>query len=185
MFTYRRLDISYNLVEPRAILPRIKDTNGFLHGEIAKDLINKKFVAWLWQMDVCPIWAEFFYRGQPGADGYIHTDHTVLDHRAKVNQIFFDEVSSLNWHLPKPGITFKPGTTSTIGTGEMKFDEDQVTFLDRVTGTGIFVVNAGIPHSVTMRGWRRLCVSILLGDKKTRAPISCQDLEDRINSLIP
>lgn len=77
--------------------------------------------------------------------------------------------------------------TTKVGTKYLVFQSDEVTEIDRAEMQGLYLVNAGIPHSVDMnRGSPdapRICLSIVPKDKDTGKLLGCGDVYDRLSEL--
>ena len=129
MFTHTRLELSYDIVPLDKVLDLIVDVSSYgKHSPIPKEYVTKEFTDWLKQYEARVVFAELFYRICDF--DYIHADGQEFDQRAKINQIFYNTNSIMEWFLPKDGVGLQPTSMNTIGTGEMKFNRDQLDLID-------------------------------------------------------
>jgi hypothetical protein len=135
---------------------------------------------------------QIFYR--PGdsrdMDAFIHTDgHMIIPDLAKINFVYSLPGNLMKWWLPKIDVTEKNKHKTEIGSNYLKFSESECQMIDQKDLIGLYVVNAGIPHSVHMTQASvtapRICVSITPTIKNcTRVITGCQEIVDRLEHAI-
>jgi hypothetical protein len=135
---------------------------------------------------------QIFYR--PGNSGdmnaFIHTDgHEFIPDLAKINFVFSEPGNIMKWWLPKANVTEKNRYKTEIGSNYLRFESHECTLIDEKDLIGLYVVNAGIPHSVDMSRASiltpRICVSITPVVKNSgRLIAGCQDVASRIEYAI-
>lgn len=109
--------------------------------------------------------AEVFY-SVPGVDYVIHQDHFKRTDFPKINFIFGGKNSKMNWYSVKPeklGSIPEPN----IHNPYMTFKQDQVDLVCSQELEGSCLIQAGVPHNVTLSTDARWCIStVYLLDNK-------------------
>lgn len=111
---------------------------------------------------------EVFYRPGTGEefDAFIHVDgHKVVDCVGKINWVLGAKGNVMHWFKPVVEIQSRHQLTTNAGTKYLTFLPSDVEEIDSVDMHGLYVVNAGIPHSVDMKAGSpdepRICLSIV------------------------
>jgi hypothetical protein len=76
-----------------------------------------------------------------------------------------------------------------IGSKYLKFDEDECQLIDQVDMNGLYVVNAGIPHSVSMVAGDldnpRICISVTPRPKNSdRINAGCHETTELLKNTL-
>jgi hypothetical protein len=135
---------------------------------------------------------QIFYR--PGntknMDAFIHTDgYNIYPDLAKINYIVSPPGNLMKWWRPKIKISEKNQFKTEIGSNYLRFDEHECELIDQTDLVGLYVVNAGIPHSVTMTqadiANPRICISITVKNKTTgKMEFKCQEVAEKLENSI-
>lgn len=111
---------------------------------------------------------EVFYRPGTGEDfdAFIHVDgHKVVDCVAKINWVQGGTGNVMHWWMPRVAVEERHQLVTNAGTKYLTFPRDEVMEIDATDMHGLYVVNAGIPHSVDMNVGSpdepRICLSIV------------------------
>lgn len=111
---------------------------------------------------------EVFYRPGTGEefDAFIHVDgHKVVDCVAKINWVLGAPGNIMRWWMPTVTVEDRHQLITNAGTKYLTFPEHEVMQIEAVDMQGLYVVNAGIPHSVDMKAGDvnepRICLSIV------------------------
>lgn len=123
---------------------------------------------------------QIFYRPGYSADmnAFIHTDgYDVIPDLAKINYVISGRGNIMKWWRPLSNTVLDKHRFKTeIGSKYLRFDEHECELLDQQDLAGLYVVNAGIPHSITMTNASidnpRICVSITPTIKNSNKMIS-------------
>lgn len=197
VFTYKKLpfDImptSMDIVHKSYPYP---ETDGvlysyFAHYGFSTRFLNKDFSDLLSEAGMYARHAEIFYRPGTGElmDAFIHVDgHEVIPGLAKINYIIGGQGNIMRWWKPVGPVTEDNKLITKAGTQYLAFEERECELLDEVEmSDGLYVVNAGIPHSVTMnRGdvdTPRICISIVpkLIEKDSPTNTGCWDAYNKL-----
>lgn len=193
IFTYEKmpeniLPCSIDVV--KEFYPHKPSFDKFAHYKIPEQKLDKNFLHILSISGMKVKHAEIFYRPGNGKlmDAFIHTDgHRIVPGFAKINYIIGGQNNIMRWWRPKD-VQEKNNMLTPIGTKYLKFDESECTLLDEVDMQGLYVVNAGIPHSVSMTNGSidnpRICISVTPLLKDTEKNVACQDASTRLSSAI-
>lgn len=162
----------------------------FAHYHIPNSSLTPEFLEWLYRADLTVKHAEIFYRPGTGIqnDAFIHVDgHSVIPGFAKINYILGESGNIMKWWRPK-SVTEKNNMLTPIGTKYLRFSEDECVLLDQADMSGIYIVNAGIPHSVEMKSANvkepRICISVTPLSLKTMTNVSCNEAYRRLQYSI-
>lgn len=190
IFTYKKIlpDILPCSIEVvRRYYPYKPGYDRFSHYKIPNDSLDKSFLSWLDSTGLTVKHAEIFYRPGTGPqnDAFIHVDgHRVIPGFAKINYIIGGDSNIMKWWRPKQ-VTEKNNMSTPIGTKYLRFEPDECTLLDQVDMCGLYVVNAGIPHSVEMTNGSidkpRICISVTPLYKTTLMNAACHDIAERLS----
>jgi hypothetical protein len=111
---------------------------------------------------------EVFYRPGTGEefDAFIHVDgHHVQPCVAKINWVVGNTDNIMRFWRPIVEVESRHELITNAGTKYLTFPQEEVELIDSVDMQGVYVVNAGIPHSVDMTQGTvnepRICVSIV------------------------
>ena len=174
----------------REYYPHKPDFSRFAHYKIPVDKLDTHFLNLMDTAGMTPKHAEVFYRPGNGLmmDAFIHTDgHRVIPGFAKINYILGGSGNIMNWWRPK-SVSEKNNMLTPIGTKYLRFTKDECTLLDSVEMLGLYVINAGIPHSVEMSSGSveqpRICISVTPLLKETMNNVECNDAYARLESAI-
>lgn len=194
-FTYKKLDLSVmpsDIDTINSIYPWPKNELGipfsyFAHYAFPIDLLNKEFKELLHAANMAVDHVEVFYRPGTGEkfDAFIHTDgHIIADGLAKINLILGGADNIMRWYLPNIPVGPEHVRVTKADTKYLVFSPSEVDEIDSVEMQGLYVVNAGIPHSVDMnRGSPtapRICLSVVPKDLETGNLLGCNDVYDRL-----
>jgi hypothetical protein len=198
LFTYKKLanDLMPTTVEHvQSIYPYPKKDgvpySYFAHYGFPVRLLSPEFMKWLVAAGMTPHHAEIFYRPGTGElmDAFIHTDGHQLEidpGLAKINFILGGETNIMKWWRPVNGVTDENKKLTKANTQYLMFEESECKLVDEVEMNGLYVVNAGIPHSVTMNSAGidnpRICMSVVprLISGGTNTYLGCQEVYDRL-----
>ena len=162
------LDIGFNWI--------LKDSNHFnkldikdkfaAHWRLQKTDLLDEFILWLESHKLNLFWAEIFYTS-PGGNIFLHADEIQPKNSSKLNWVYDRGDTSMNWYIPKPGVTLKRQDNTIGGTYyDCKPEECDLAFTASVNRPSL--VNAGIPHNVYNNSkYPRWCVSIPLQGKNS------------------
>jgi hypothetical protein len=127
------------------------------HGMFDKSDISDDFLKWIQSLDLTLGHAEIFF-SVPHTYYTIHQDqHTIVDF-PKINFIYGESTSFMNWYKNKPE---KTGTISQtkIDTPYVGYALDEVDLLYSTEIKSPSLVQAGVPHNVTVVNGFRWSVS--------------------------
>lgn len=192
IFTYKKMPVDImpcSLDVVKNFYPHKPLFDKFAHYNIPIDKLGADFLKILDSVDLTVKHAEIFYRPGKGAamDAFIHTDgHRVVPGFAKINFILGSGGNLMRWWRPH-SVNEKNNMLTPIGTKYLRFDEGECDLLDEVDMRGLYLVNAGIPHSVTMVDGSpetpRICISVTPLDKTSRLNVRCADAWNRFQSF--
>jgi hypothetical protein len=193
VFTYKKLpvDLMPCTIETVMDLNPYKPTcDKFSHYAIPFNRLSDEFLTLMDECEMAVANAEIFYRPGNSRDmsAFIHTDgHKVIPGFAKINYVMGEPGNIMRWYRPKL-VSERNEMTTSIGTKYLYFGIDECTVIDKVDMSGLYVVNAGIPHSVEISAGSvtnpRICISIT--PKPTKGTVSnlgCHDTFTRLNSV--
>lgn len=162
----------------------------FSHYKIPNNRLDNQFLLWLDRAELTVKHAEVFYRPGTGLqnDAFIHVDgHRVIPGFAKINYILGKSGNTMKWWRPQQ-VTEKNNMLTPIGTKYLRFDSSECVLLDQVDMSGLYIVNAGIPHSVDMGSATvdepRICISVTPLCKTTGKNVACNDAYTRLTSCL-
>lgn len=176
-FTYRKIELS---VEPSTVdeiyqqypLPANPDTgverSYFSHYKFDHTKLNQVFIDIMEWGGMKIKHSEVFYRPGTGKifDAFIHVDgHRVVDGIGKINWVIGAKGNVMHWFEPIGEIQSRHQLMTGVGTKYLAFLPEDVKKIDSADMHGLYVVNAGIPHSVEMVAGStaepRICLSII------------------------
>lgn len=202
VFTYKKLDIDLmpaTLEVIQKAYPFPENPEGvlfsyFAHYKFSTRHLNPEFNKLLNDCNLYARHAEVFHRPGTGElmDAFIHVDgHEVVPELAKINYIIGGEGNIMQWWRPKGPVTEENKLTTKAQTQYLAFEEHECDLIDEIEMTdGLYVVNAGIPHSVIMRrgdaARPRICISIVPRSIEKDAPSNagCWDVYQRLSEGI-
>lgn len=159
----------------------------FAHYRYPVERLSQEFKDILEQTSMTVRHAEIFFRPGTGEefDAFIHTDgHKIVNGLAKINFVISNDDNIMRWYMPIVPVTEDHVMTTKVGTKYLNFKPEEVEIVDEVDLKGLAVVNAGIPHSVTMTSADhtspRICISLVPRDKKTLENLGCNDAYIRL-----
>lgn len=198
-FTYKKLELGVlpsDLKTINSTYPWPKNEQGvafsyFAHYAFPINLIDKEFIDILRAGNMTVKHSEVFYRPGTGTefDAFIHTDgHKIFEGLAKINLILGGNKNIMRWYTPLGPVKPENLMTTKANTKYLVFQSDEVNEIDSVEMQGLYVVNAGIPHSVDMyRGSPdnpRVCLSIVPKDIHTGKVLKCIDVYNRLVNAV-
>lgn len=176
-FTYRKIELP---VEPSSIdeihqqypWPADPETgverSYFAHYRFDHTKLNPVFVDIMGWGGMKVKHSEVFYRPGTGEnfDAFIHVDgHKVVECVGKINWVIGAKGNVMNWFKPVVEIQTRHQMITNAGTKYLTFLPEDVERIDTTDMHGLYVVNAGIPHSVDMTAGSpdepRICLSIV------------------------
>lgn len=194
VFTYSKVDLDImpcSLETVRDLYPHKPDYSKFSHYRLPADRLDGEFLRLLDVAGLDVKHAEIFYRPGNGVmmDAFIHTDgHRIVPGFAKINYIIGEGGNTMKWWRPLQ-VTEKNEMVTPINTKYLKFEENECQLLDQVDMRGLYVVNAGIPHSVSMSvgdvDRPRICISVtpkLKGSDKLN--VGCNETTQRLAAAL-
>lgn len=153
----------------------------FAHYKFDEELLDPLFLDIMQWGGMGVKHCEVFYRPGTGEefDAFIHVDgHKVVDCVAKINWVMGGQQNLMRWYLPTVEVSERHELTTNAGTKYLTFQPHEVEEIAQCDMHGVYVVNAGVPHSVDMVAGSpdepRICLSIVPGirDPKTKEIIS-------------
>lgn len=172
-FTYRKLPIDVIPATVESVLREYPypvvdgEYNYFAHYKLSTDALTEQFSDLLSCSELAVKHAEVFYRPGVGDlySAFIHTDgHAIVPGLAKINFIIGGASNIMTWYLPKGEVKNHNNMVTKAGTKYLAFASDEVNVIDQCDMSGLYVINAGIPHSVGMVNGSvaapRICISI-------------------------
>lgn len=176
-FTYRKIELP---VEPGTIdeihqqypWPANPETgveySYFAHYKFDHTKLNPVFIDIMEWGGMKVKHSEVFYRPGTGEefDAFIHVDgHKVVECIGKINWVIGDSGNVMHWFTPVVEIQSRHQLITNAGTKYLTFLPEDVRKIDSADMHGLYVVNAGIPHSVDMTAGSpdepRICLSIV------------------------
>lgn len=137
----------------RDLYPYKPDYTKFAHYRLPADKLTPDFLRLLDLAGLEVKHAEIFYRPGVGKDmdAFIHTDgHKVIPGFAKINYVMGGTNNIMKWWRPIKPVTKENQLVTSVNTKYLWFKEEDCVLYDQVDMRGLYVVNAGIPHSVSM-----------------------------------
>lgn len=137
----------------RDLYPYKPDFTKFAHYRLPADRLTPEFIQLLDLAGLEVKHAEIFYRPGVGKDmdAFIHTDgHRVIPGFAKINYVLGGTSNIMKWWRPIKPVTQENQMETSVKTKYLWFKEEDCVLYDQVDMQGLYVVNAGIPHSVSM-----------------------------------
>jgi hypothetical protein len=193
VFTYAKVShdmLPCSIDTVKDLYPHKPNFDKFSHYKLPEDRLDGQFLKLLRLAGLAVKHAEIFYRPGTGQnmDAFIHTDgHQVVPGFAKINYIMGGSNNLMKWWRPK-AVTEKNNMTTPIGTKYLKFSEEECIELDQVDMRGLYVVNAGIPHSVSMSSGTienpRICISVTPLSLDTMKNVGCHTAINRIEHAL-
>lgn len=194
IFTYKKISpdiLPCTMDVVKRYYPYKPGYDRFSHYKIPNSSLATSFIGWLDSAGLTVKHAEIFYRPGTGAqnDAFIHVDgHRVVPGFAKINFIIGAASNTMKWWRPN-AVTEKNNMSTPIGTKYLRFDPDECSLLDQVDMRGLYVVNAGIPHSVEMNNGSteqpRICISVTPLYRATLRNAACMDVAERLLNTAP
>jgi hypothetical protein len=176
-FTYRKIELP---VDPSTIeeihrqypWPANPETgvkrSYFSHYKFDHRKLNHKFIEMMEWGGMTIKHSEVFYRPGTGEtfDAFIHVDgHKLVDCIGKINWVIGARGNIMHWFETVVEIQPRHMLVTNAGTKYLTFLPEDVKKIDSTDMHGLYVVNAGIPHSVDMIDGSpdepRICLSIV------------------------
>jgi hypothetical protein len=156
VFSYNKLALDIlpaSLDTVRELYPHKPNFDKFAHYRLPVEKLEQDFLELLDLAGLEAKHAEIFYRPGTGKlmDAFIHTDgHRVVPGFAKINYVLGGESNIMKWWKPLKPVTAANMMETSVKTKYLSFKEEDCELYDQVDMQGLYVVNAGIPHSVSM-----------------------------------
>ena len=130
-----------------------------------KTLINQELVEWIASLGLTIGGAEVFHL-EPNDPTYpnclpIHSDSSEFDHHVKMNFVYSDSASTMNWYTYKSASLLETQYTP-IGTGYVVTSRDNCELVYSAEVGQPSLVNAGMLHDVSPVTSTRWCFSFPL-----------------------
>lgn len=122
-----------------------------------RDDISQEYLEWISSLGLTLVYAEIFF-SLPNKHYEIHKDQHNLNDFPKINWIFGDSVSYMNWYEPKLECQASVSNTR-IGSPYVGYQPTDVDKIYSCELTSPSLVQAGVPHNVTVLNAYRWCVS--------------------------
>jgi hypothetical protein len=195
VFSYYKLPMDIlpaSMETVKDLYPHKPDFTKFAHYRLPEDRLEPDFKNLLDMAGLEVKHAEIFYRPGVGKDmdAFIHTDgHKVIPGFAKINYIIGGENNIMKWWRPVKPVTDANRLETSVQTKYLWFKEEDCDLYDQVDMKGLYVVNAGIPHSVSMNTGGvdnpRIAISITPRIKGSPVPnAGCMDASVRLTQAI-
>ena len=176
----------------KELYPYKPDYTKFAHYRLPEDRLTPEFLKLLDVAGLEVKHAEIFYRPGVGKemDAFIHTDgHKVIPGFAKINYIIGGTSNIMKWWRPTRPVTAENQMETPVKTKYLWFKEEDCVLYDQVDMQGLYVVNAGIPHSVSMNvgdiNNPRIAISVTPRVKGGASPnAGCVDTATRLTRAI-
>ena len=124
-----------------------------------------EYLDWVKNLGLTLVHAELFY-SVPNTPYVIHQDHFKKTDFPKINFVYGGKNSKMNWYNVKPEKLGKIPEPE-IHNPYMTFNEDEVDLVYSQELEGVNLVQAGVPHNVTIDKNSRWCIStVYLLDNK-------------------
>jgi hypothetical protein len=117
--------------------------------------ISDSFFEWLHSLGIILDHAEVFF-SVPGQEYLIHKDQHTLDDFPKINWVYGDLTSNMNWFNPIHNGTI---SNTAISTPFVGYSPQDVELLFSTSILSPSLVQAGVPHNVSNIKSVRWCVS--------------------------
>ena len=176
----------------KELYPHQPDFTKFAHYRLPENRLADEFKQLLDLAGLEVKHAEIFYRPGVGKnmDAFIHTDgHRVIPGFAKINYIIGGENNIMKWWRPLKPVTDANRMETSVNTKYLSFKEEDCELYDQVDMQGLYVVNAGIPHSVSMNTGGvdnpRIAISVTPRIRGSSVPnAGCMDTSIRLTQAI-
>ena len=127
------------------------------HQSFDRSDISDEYLLWISSLGIVLHHAEVFF-SIPNIQYEIHQDYSTLTDFPKINWIFGNSTSRMNWYTPLNEIAVSISKTQ-INTPYVGFKLKDVNLLHSVELPSPSLVQAGIPHDVITLNDFRWCVS--------------------------
>jgi hypothetical protein len=192
LFTYKKMPVDLMLTTLENVLaayPFPENEAGekysyFAHYRFPLEYVSDEFKEMIKFGEMEIKHAEIFYRPGVGEgfDAFIHTDgHEIVEGLAKINFIIGGEHNTMQWYVPNVELNENHIKKTSVNTKYLSFEPDEVDMIDETEMSGLYIVNAGIPHGVKMTeggiNKPRICISLvpkLIGSNNA-TNIGCED----------
>lgn len=132
------------------------------------DRINQEMLDWIRSKDLDVTHAEIFHLSPNGVDHLpIHIDGYKIDNHVKINYVYCDTPSTMNWFKIDDESNIVKSKTP-IGTDYMGAPEENCTLVHSAKIGQPSLVNVGVPHSISPVQSDRYCFSIVLKQKGSK-----------------
>ncbi len=134
--------------------------------------IDKSLHDWLLIYDFVISHAEVFFRHPEDNDsGPIHVDGNNFDDHVKINYVYSEKPSLMNWYLPKKGQPPESRKTE-IGTDYLFSKPENCSLIFSAQIGQPSLINSGLLHNISPVLSPRFCFSFVLANVKTTTLIS-------------
>lgn len=152
----------YRLEIPVKFEPRNLGNSTAYHSRYASELISKDIKNWLASLDIFISWSEcFILDPNKLSTSPIHIDNPSLTNIVKMNFVYCDTPSRMNWFKLKEGSKMESGTTIVNTKYARAADTDCDLIYSAEVGKPS-VINASIMHNVSHVTSIRHCYSFSL-----------------------
>lgn len=125
------------------------------HSIVDKNDISENFLKWIESLNLTLCHAEVFF-SMPNIPYKIHRDQHTLTDFPKINWVFGNAVSQMNWYtILSEGVI----ANTKIGTDYVGYDLKDVDLLYSTEIVSPSLVQSGVPHNVTIINGLRWSVS--------------------------
>jgi hypothetical protein len=182
------IDIGLDFVVDNSFINNIIVDDNLPHGfkqfDIQKSLLDRNLIKFLKKCQVEISHAEAFYT-LPGKKIPIHVDHTQIDNHCKLNFVYGDSGSVMQWW--KINDLTKPFTVreTPIKTKYLVFNDAECSLIWEASVGCPSLVNAGQPHSVlNCTDSPRKTLSLVLYDLEKQRLLDWDDAMDRFKNQL-
>jgi hypothetical protein len=134
------------------------------HTRVDASQIHPRMRQWLDSLGINVIWIEIFYR-KPGQHGRVHTDDIVRDF-TKINWIYGGKNSRMMWYeVTDPNALNRKADQTSVGTRYIAYSINEVNSVYSEELSGAYLLQVGIPHSISNPFEDRYCLCFVLADK--------------------
>jgi len=159
----------------------------FAHYKYDPEYISEQFKEMMLRGGMVVKHSEVFFRPGVGEDfdAFIHVDgHRVVPCIAKINYVIGESDNIMRWYMPRVRVEDRHQLVTNAGTKYLAFPPEDVMEIDHLDMSGLYVVNAGIPHSVQMKNGTpdrpRICLSIVPMLKNSKSELGGDDVYLRL-----
>lgn len=145
------------------------------------ELLQQNMHSWLEEkIDGIILWTEVFYL--PPYESYnIHCDGHEIDNKCKLNYIINGDNSTMHWYeaIDKDKII---NAYSKSNTKYLQLEKDNIREIGQAILTDLNLVNVGEFHTIQNGKDHRWCLSIVVGDSKTKKRLDFIEVETRLKN---